>query len=211
MKQSGMLRAGVSVWTRAVRVCVRVRGEQGSKEGVFAGALLFPECDSPRKGSYEGDKLVELGRAGPRQHRAEEHGAGAEDVLLPLDARVVLAAAREEARLHNAHRGEELQRDREQNRDRVYCVCQRIVLARRSDTLGAPDARGDRAQAASSATRATHATYALCIPGPAPPRPPRPRIMVTRHSQRNCDTCTNFWSCGRFVKTTVCTSLPYAA
>lgn len=97
---------------------------------------------SPRKGADQGDKLVELRGARPGQHRTKEHGAGPENVLLPLDARVVLAAAREESRLHDTHGWEKLKRNGKQDRNGVYCLCQRTIrMSHRRGRQGAGSVR----------------------------------------------------------------------
>lgn len=73
----------------------------------------------PSKASDEGDELVQVGSAHVAESSAEHDGHEPEDVLLPLDARVHLAAALEKTIFHDADGGEELQRTREQNSQRV--------------------------------------------------------------------------------------------
>lgn len=67
----------------------------------------------PGEASDEGDELVEVGRTEVADRPAEDDDTEAEEVLLPLNEHALLAAALEDAVLHDANRGEELERHRE--------------------------------------------------------------------------------------------------
>ena len=75
--------------------------------------------DAPGERADEGHELVEVRGAKVAERGAEDDDAEAEGVLLPLDEHVLLPAALENAVLHDAHRGEELQRHGEQDREGV--------------------------------------------------------------------------------------------
>ena len=72
-----------------------------------------------REAADERDELVKVRGAEPAHTAAEEHDEEAEAVLLPLDADVHLAARGEQACLHDADRGEELEGDGEEDRNGV--------------------------------------------------------------------------------------------
>ena len=75
--------------------------------------------DIPSEATDERDELVQVRGAEVAQSGAEDDAAEAEEVLLPLDEHALLAAALEDAVLHYAHGGEQLQRDGQQDGERV--------------------------------------------------------------------------------------------
>ena len=87
------------------------------------------------------NELVQVIGASPRNQGAESHHKEAEHVLLPLDVRVVLAALGEERVLGDPDGGEDLQRGRQQDGERVqelHAVDQLVVLGQveQHDRLG---------------------------------------------------------------------------
>ena len=59
--------------------------QRGILSSVSFLADLKKAVDSPSESTDQSDKFVQLGTARPREERAEEDSAGAENVLLPLD------------------------------------------------------------------------------------------------------------------------------
>lgn len=81
-----------------------------------------------REASDERHKLIQIISASPRYQRSDEHRNKAECVLLPFDARVVFATAREEAGFHDTDGREELEGRREKDCDRVEELDTRIII-----------------------------------------------------------------------------------
>lgn len=74
------------------------------------------ENDPPSEAAYKRNKLIQVVGANPADDGAEKHHTEPEAVLLPLDTAVCLAAACEETVFQDPDRGEELQRDGQQDR-----------------------------------------------------------------------------------------------
>lgn len=67
----------------------------------------------------DADKLVEVVGPDPGEDHARRHRHRPEHVLLPLDLRVRLARFGEQTVLHDSDGGEQLQRRRQQDRERI--------------------------------------------------------------------------------------------
>ena len=91
---------------------VRVRATKSARKQT---ARTVRQGDAPSKAADEGNKLVQVRRTQVADDRADHDDAKAEEILQPLDLGVALAAARKETRLHDAHRREQLERDREED------------------------------------------------------------------------------------------------
>ncbi len=100
-----------------------------------------------RKAAHQRDEFIQIARPDPGDHGAEHDEHEAEDVLLPLDPAVVLAAAGEELVLHDADGGEELQGRAEEDGQAVeelHGVDEPVVLGQveDDDRLGGGAVRG---------------------------------------------------------------------
>jgi hypothetical protein len=129
---------------KAVSKNVSFLSEVGIGSG-YAYRVNVHERDTSER-SDDGDELVQVVGAKPCDHGAKSNHGEAEDILLPLDPRVILASPAEKLLTRDFDRRVDLQRRREQNGyrvDELYTVDELVVLThvRKYDGLGVATVR----------------------------------------------------------------------